>query len=89
MPPATITLNVHVTPRAPRDEIVSASGDAIKIKLRAPPVDDKANDALVKFLAQAFGVRRAQIEIVSGLKSRHKLVRIQGASADRIQELRK
>ena len=84
-----VTLAIHLIPRAPRDEIVGVQGDAIKIKLRAPPVDDKANDALIRFLAGALNVSRAQIEIISGRTGRRKLVRVRGASAERIAALKK
>ncbi len=85
----TTTLAIHLIPRAPRDEIVGVEGDAIKIKLRAPPVDDKANDALIRLLADALKISRAQVEIISGRTARRKLVRVRGASAARIAELKK
>ena len=82
-------LAVHVIPRTARDVIVGAEGGGIRVKLRAPPLDDKANAALIKFLAARLGIARAQIEIHRGAKSRHKLVRIRGVSAEKIFALAK
>jgi uncharacterized protein (TIGR00251 family) len=62
-------------------------GGGLKIRLTAPPVDNAANEALVKFLASELGVSRSQVEIVSGHTSREKIVRIDGISgtdADRL-----
>jgi uncharacterized protein (TIGR00251 family) len=62
-------------------------GGGLKIRLTAPPVDNSANEALVKFLASELGVSRSQVEIVSGHTSREKIVRIDGISgidADRL-----
>ena len=64
-------------------------GDAVKIRLSAPPVEGKANDALVRFLAETLGVSRAQIEIVAGLASRRKVVRVRGVTVRQIEELMK
>lgn len=73
-----VTFNVKVIPRAKRDEIVGVENDAVKIRLNAPPVEGRANQALVKFLARTLGVSRSQIEIVGGATSRHKRVRVSG-----------
>ncbi len=80
-----ITLAVKVVPRAKRDEIIGVEGDALKVRLTAPPVEGKANEALVKFLASKLGVRRADVEILHGETGRHKLVRIRGLSATRLK----
>jgi uncharacterized protein (TIGR00251 family) len=81
-----VTLAVKVVPRAHSNQIVGLEGDAIKVRLTAPPVEGKANDALIEFLAGAFGVRRAQIEIVTGRTSRHKVVRVRGVTAKQVEE---
>lgn len=73
-----VLLTVHAQPGARRTEIVGRHGDAVKIRVAAPPVDDRANDALVVFLAEAFGVRRSAVTIRSGASSRHKRVLISG-----------
>lgn len=82
-----ITFNVKVIPRAQRDEIVGVEGDAVKIRLNAPPVEGRANDALVKFLAEVLRIPRAQIEIVRGETSRHKVVRVRGVSLEKLKNV--
>ncbi len=85
----SITFSVKVIPRAARDEIVGVEGDAVKIRLKAPPVQGRANEQLVKFLAQELGVTRAQVEIVRGESSRHKVVRVRGVTLVKIKQLLK
>jgi uncharacterized protein (TIGR00251 family) len=82
-----VTIAVKVVPRASKNEIAGREGDAVKIRLTAPPVEGKANAALVKFLADALGVSRAQIEVVAGQGSRRKLVRVRGVTEQRIKAL--
>ncbi|HJW26767.1 MAG TPA: DUF167 domain-containing protein [Rhodocyclaceae bacterium] len=67
-------LTVHVQPGAKRTEIVGEHGDALKIRLAAPPVDGKANDALLSYLAERLGVGRRELELRAGTTSRRKLV---------------
>jgi len=81
------TLIVHVQPRSPRSEIVGEHGDALKVRLAAPPVDGAANDELVRFLAERLGVRRADLDIVRGATGRRKTVRIAGMTAAAAREL--
>jgi uncharacterized protein (TIGR00251 family) len=78
-------LHIRVQPRAKRDEVVGERGGAIVIRLAAPPVDGKANQALVAFVAKAASVPRSRVEIVRGQTSRDKVVRVEGVTA---QELR-
>lgn len=72
-------LDVHVQPGAKRSEFAGRHGERIKIRLAAPAVDNKANEALIEFLAQHYRVPRRNIRIASGLKSRRKRVLIEGA----------
>ncbi len=74
-----ITLTLHVQPGAKRSEVVGLHGDALKIRLAAPPVEGRANDALLHFLADAFGVPRRNVELRQGEQSRHKTVRVSGS----------
>jgi hypothetical protein len=70
-------LAVRVTPRARKDEIVEILSDqTIKIRLTAPPVEGKANQALIDFLAKVLDVSRSRIEIIAGAGGRDKLVSI-------------
>ena len=80
-----VTFAVKVVPRASKNQLMGIEGDAIKIRLTAPPVEGKANDALVKFLAQVLGTSRAQVEIVRGAKSKQKIVRVRGLTAEQLQ----
>jgi hypothetical protein len=76
--PRPVIIAVHVQPRAARTEVVGMHGDAVKVRLRAPPVDGAANDELLRFMATRLGVRRQDLEIVSGATARGKRVRVSG-----------
>jgi uncharacterized protein (TIGR00251 family) len=78
---ARLTVKVH--PRAKRSGFAGRLGDAWKLDLAAPPVDGKANDECVRYLAEWAGVARSQVHIVTGATSRRKVVEIEGmAQAD-------
>ncbi len=68
-------------PGASRSEFAGMHGERLKIRLAAPPVEGKANAALVEFLAAHYGVARRNVQIVAGLKSRRKRVSIDGGEA--------
>jgi uncharacterized protein (TIGR00251 family) len=72
------TLELKTIPNAPRDAIVGWLGDALKVKVHAPALEGRANDALLDFLAQELGVPRRAVTLLRGDKSRHKVVRIAG-----------
>jgi uncharacterized protein (TIGR00251 family) len=74
-----LLIEVRVQPRASRSEFAGAFGERLRIRLQAPPVDGRANAALIEFLADAFDVPRSQVEIERGLSGRDKRVRIRGA----------
>lgn len=73
-----ISLTVRIQPNARRDEIVGLYGDALKIKVAAPAVDNKANAALVEFLGEILGVPRSAIVIRHGATGRRKVLEITG-----------
>lgn len=75
-----VILTLHVQPGAKRSEIAGLHGDALKIKLAAPPVEGRANEALLKFVAGLFGVPLRNVEILQGGQSRHKVVTIIGSN---------
>ena len=79
-------LQVHVQPRASRSEIAGLHGDAIKVRLRAPPVDGAANEELIRFLAELLDVRRDAVSLVSGATSRSKRLFVR-APVDRLVAL--
>jgi uncharacterized protein len=82
-----VSFTVRVQPRASRDEIVGEHQDGLKIRLIAPPVDDRANEALRKLLAARLKVPLAAVRIASGERSRTKRVEIRGATAAMIRQL--
>ncbi|MFP8966714.1 DUF167 family protein [Pokkaliibacter sp. CJK22405] len=71
-----LVLTCHLQPKASKDEFAGLHGDALKVRITAPPVEGKANQHLVAFLASAFGVPKRSVSIVSGELNRHKRVRI-------------
>jgi uncharacterized protein (TIGR00251 family) len=73
-----VRFSVHVQPRASSQKISGIHGDALKVRLTAPPVDGAANEELVDFLAKSFVVARKSIRIVAGESSRSKIVEIEG-----------
>lgn len=76
-----VILCLHIQPGAKKTEIVGLHGDALKVRLAAPPVDGKANAALVEFIAAKVGAGRTAVQLVSGQTSRAKRVKIAGKSA--------
>jgi uncharacterized protein len=74
------TIRVHVIPNAKIDKVVGEHGDAIKIKLRAPAVEGKANAALRRFLAEKLSMPQRTIVLECGKRSRDKVIRIDGLS---------
>ena len=81
-----LRISVQVQPNASRNEIVSFTEGLLKVKLTAPPVDGKANAALIAVLAEKLGVRKSQVRILSGLTSRKKVVAVEGLSAEDAQK---
>jgi len=74
------TIRVHVIPNAKIDKVVGGYGDAIRIKLRAPAIEGKANTALRRFLAEKLSIPQRAIVLEHGEKSRDKVIRIDGLS---------
>ncbi len=75
------TLSVRVHPGARKNGVTGVHAGALKISLTAPPVDGKANEAVIAFLADALHLPRARVALVAGATSRAKMVRITGKSA--------
>jgi uncharacterized protein (TIGR00251 family) len=72
----SILLKVYLQPKSSKNEVVGPYRDGIKVKVTAPPIDGKANEALIRFLAKKFGIPPSCIEIIKGLHSREKTLRI-------------
>jgi uncharacterized protein (TIGR00251 family) len=80
------TFAVKVHPRARKNAITGTVGDAVKLALTAPPVDGKANQAVIEFFADLFDIPRSSVTIASGETSRNKVVRISGLSKRTVEE---
>lgn len=78
---------MHLTPRSAREEAGGLYQGALRVKVKAPPVDGKANLALLKLMAARLGVRRSDLEIVSGQTSRIKTLRVRGLTLAEVSDL--
>lgn len=78
---AGAVLSVHIQPKASRTECVGFHGDAIKIRVAAPPVDGAANDELIRFLASQVSIPSSSVQIQSGASGRHKRVLLKGVTS--------
>ena len=81
-----ILVPVHVVPRASKDEIADVHSEALRVRLRAPPVQGAANTALISLLSKVLGVPPRQIEIVAGAQSRRKIVAVWGLDRAQVGE---
>ncbi|OGP95819.1 MAG: YggU family protein [Deltaproteobacteria bacterium RBG_16_47_11] len=79
----SILLEVYLQPKSSKNEVVGPYRDGIKVKVTASPVEGKANEALIRFLAKGLGISPSCIEIIKGLHSREKTLRISGATLDK------
>jgi len=84
--PTGATFQVKVHPRAKRNAITGQVGEALKLALTAPPVEGRANQACVEFLAEVLNVPRSSVTIAAGENSRNKLIRVHGLSAAQVEE---
>ncbi|NMG73871.1 DUF167 domain-containing protein [Aromatoleum diolicum] len=88
VPDGSLVLTLHIQPGAKKTEFVGLHGEAMKVRLAAPPVDGKANAALCAYLARFCGVGRSAVTLISGEASRAKRVRIDGPEGEAIARLR-
>jgi uncharacterized protein (TIGR00251 family) len=79
------TLRVHLTPRSARDEVLGLEDDVLRARVTAPPVQGRANEALLRLLVDALGVPRDSLRIVRGHRSREKLVAAEGLDAAEVR----
>jgi len=82
-----VRFSVRVQPRAARSELAGEYGDALRIRLAAPPVDGAANDELVSFLSNVFAVARKSIRILAGETARSKLIEIEGITERAVRDI--
>jgi uncharacterized protein (TIGR00251 family) len=80
----TVRFAVYAQPRASRTEVVGEHGDALKIRLAAPPVEGAANAELVSFLAKKLGVSKSAVRLVKGERGRQKLVEVEGLDPEEL-----
>jgi uncharacterized protein (TIGR00251 family) len=83
--PDGVVIDVRVIPRAKKTELAGTRQNAVLIRLAAPPVDDAANDELIRFLAGTLGVPRRAIRIVSGQQARQKRLAVAGTRAEDVR----
>ena len=81
------TLTLHIQPGAKKTEVAGKHGDALKIRLASPPVDGKANAALINFVADRLGLAKSAVSLKSGQTSRRKVLEITAAPQDTAQRL--
>ena len=80
--PASCTLAIKAIPGAPRNEVCGWLGEAVKVKIHAPPLEGRANEALIEFLAETLDLPRRAVTLVRGDTARQKIVRIDGLTLD-------
>jgi uncharacterized protein (TIGR00251 family) len=81
-----VAFPVRVIPRASRNEIEGVTGNALKVRVTAPPVEGAANKALIELLAERLKVRKSQIEIVAGQTSQKKMISVVGLRPSEVEE---
>jgi uncharacterized protein len=84
--PAGATFAVKIHPRARKNAVTGELGDALKLSLTAPPVEGRANEACIEFLANLLKVPRSSVTIASGQNSPRKVIRVRGVAADEVQK---
>jgi len=82
-----VILHVHVVPRSAKSEVAGVQGDALKLKITAPPVEGQANAECIRLLSDILGIKKKQVRILGGHKSRKKTVAIEGIGRRDIEAL--
>jgi len=77
-------LSIWVQPKAPKNKVVGIHGDSIKIAIKAPPVEGKANEECIEFLSGILGLPKRQLAIKSGQQGRHKGIHIKGMTPEKV-----
>lgn len=83
----TVSLDLYIQPKASRDTICGLHGGELKLTITAPPIEGKANKAVITYLAKLFGVSKSCVSIVSGLQSRHKRCSIEGITIEKAENI--
>ena len=82
-----VIFRIRVVPRASRSEVAGIQGDALKLRITAPPVEGKANEECIRLLAETLGVKKGQVTIIAGHASRTKTVAVEGVKAKEIDAI--
>jgi len=82
-----VIFHIHIVPRSAKCEVAGVQGDALKLRITAPPVEGQANTECIRFLSDILGVRKKQVTILSGHKSKKKTVAIEGVRRKDIESL--
>jgi uncharacterized protein (TIGR00251 family) len=80
-----VVLRIRLQPRASRDAVIGESGGRLRVSVTAPPVEDAANEAVVKYISKTLGVSKSSVQLLRGKKAREKDFLIQGADAEAIR----
>ncbi len=83
--PSGVTFQVRVQPRAKKNAITGELGEALKLSLIAPPIEGRANEACISFLAEVLNVSRSSISIAAGESSRNKVIRVAGLTSAQVR----
>jgi|SRR5271155_5491774 len=83
----TVIFSVRVQPRASKDEIAGEMDGALRVRLRAPALEDRANEALIEFLAEVLSTSKSAVRILSGQRNRNKRIEVRGVTAEQVQRL--
>jgi uncharacterized protein len=81
-PAGLLVVSIHAQPGARATEVAGLHGDALKVRVAAPALEDRANEALARFLAERLAVPKRQVRLVSGAKSREKRFEVEGSGVD-------
>jgi uncharacterized protein (TIGR00251 family) len=84
--PDEALISVRVTPRSRKDELLGWQEGVLRVKLQAPPVEGRANEALCRYIASLLGIAASSVEVVSGATARSKRLRIRGLTTESVRE---
>jgi len=83
--PSEALISIRVTPRSSKDEVLGWQDGVLRVRLKAPPVEGRANEALCRYLASLLGVPAKDVDVVSGATARTKRLRVNGLTADEVR----
>ncbi|HRO68056.1 MAG TPA: DUF167 family protein [Pseudobdellovibrionaceae bacterium] len=86
LPGGAVRLHLLIQPKASKSEIVGPHDGALKIRIQSPPVDGKANETLIEFLAKTLGLSKRSVRLTKGETNRHKVVEIEGLGFDEVKQ---